>query len=156
MATFWKRGRGKLGPLAPLLGDWHAEATSPQGPVRCTRHFARTLADSYIHLHAIWQVGTRTYEDVTLFGCDRTGTLRFWSFTSDGKQSSGALTDVSDLHLQAIGFEAEMAAGVARQAFWPAEDHGFYWVVEARTKQGWRRMVEHHYVPYTPAGTSDP
>ena len=38
----WKKGRGKLGPLAPLHGKWVAEPTSPMGPVRVhTNNYAR-------------------------------------------------------------------------------------------------------------------
>lgn len=33
----WKKGRGKLGAFAPLLGTWSAEVESPQGLVRCQR-----------------------------------------------------------------------------------------------------------------------
>ena len=32
MAKLWKKGRGKLGPLAPLLGSWIAESDTPMGP----------------------------------------------------------------------------------------------------------------------------
>ena len=75
------------------------------------------------------------------------GDIRFWSFTSDKKQSQGVLADVSDLHPQAIGFEAQMDAGLARMAYWPDEVEGFHWVVESKTKKGWNRLVEHHYLP---------
>jgi hypothetical protein len=37
MGKTWKKGRGKLGFLQPLLGRWTAEAKSEMGPVRCTR-----------------------------------------------------------------------------------------------------------------------
>ena len=33
----WKKCRGKLGVLAPLLGTWRAEADSPRGRFTCTR-----------------------------------------------------------------------------------------------------------------------
>ena len=75
----------------------------------------------------------------------------FWSFTSDGKQSNGKLVDVTDVHPQAIGFEAQMPAGTARMVYWPDEEQGFYWIVESKTKKGWNRFVEHHYSPINKA-----
>ena len=86
-----------------------------------------------------------TYQELAFIGSDRDGTIRFWSFTSDGKQSNGHLADVSDLHPLAVGFEAEMPAGIARMAYWPDDQGGIYWVTEARNKKGWKRFVEHHY-----------
>jgi hypothetical protein len=46
----WRKGRGKLGLLDPLLGDWEAEADSPQGLVRCVRSFSRVLGGKYVRL----------------------------------------------------------------------------------------------------------
>ena len=40
-----------------------------------------------------------------------------------------------------------MPAGRARMAYWPDQVEGFRWVVEARTKKGWSRFTEHHYLP---------
>jgi len=54
------------------------------------------------------------------------------------------VADVTDLHPEAVGFEAHMPAGFARMAYWPAGD-GFIWVVESKNAKGWRRFVEHHY-----------
>src|SRR5262249_19516510 len=71
----------------------------------------------------------------------------FWSFTSDGKRSQGTVADVTDVHAEAIGFEAEMPAGLARMVYWPDDDGGFFWVVESKNKKGWRRFVEHNYKP---------
>ncbi len=45
-----KEGRGKLGPLAPLLGSWEAAADPPMGQVRCTRVFTPVLGGKYIAL----------------------------------------------------------------------------------------------------------
>ena len=143
--TKWKKGRGKLGVFAPLLGHWQAESDSLQGHVRCTRVLEYVLDKTYIQMTTRWEFGKGTYTDITLFGVDPLGNVRFWSFTSDGKQSSGELTDVSDIHVQAIGFVAEMPAGTARQAFWPDDNGGFSWAVEARNKKGRKRFVEHHY-----------
>jgi hypothetical protein len=73
------------------------------------------------------------------------GVVSFWSFTSDGKRSMGRLADVTDIHPEAIGFEADMPGGLGRMAYWPAPDSGFYRVVESKTKKGWNRFVEHLY-----------
>ncbi len=69
----------------------------------------------------------------------------FWSYTSDGKRSEGTLVDVTDLHPEAVGFEAQMPAGLARMAYWPEEAGGFSWVVESKNAKGWKRFVHHHY-----------
>lgn len=142
----WTKGRGKLGIFDPLIGVWRAEAESEMGPVTCTRTFARVLDKAYLQLVADWRVGETTYSEIALIGTSPDGVIRFWSFTSDKKQSTGYLTDVSDVHPQAIGFEAEMPAGLARMAYWPSEGEGFHWVVESRTKKGWNRFTEHHYI----------
>ncbi|MBS1791011.1 MAG: hypothetical protein JST85_25085 [Acidobacteria bacterium] len=146
-AKRWKRGRGKLGVLAPLMGSWKAQANSPMGPISCTRTFTSTLNGAYIQLLARWEMGKGAYEELAMIGVNAAGEVTFWSFTSDGKQSSGKLADVSDLHPEAIGFEAQMPAGLARMAYWPDEVEGFHWVVESKTKKGWNRFTEHHYKP---------
>jgi hypothetical protein len=97
-------------------------------------------------LSARWNFGKGNYDEWALFGIDRQGTVGFWSFTSDGKQSQGVLIDATDLHPEAIGFVAEMPAGTARMVYWP-EDGGMVWVVESKTKKGWNRFTEHHYKP---------
>jgi hypothetical protein len=159
----WKKGRGKLGFLKPLLGRWVAEAETPMGPVRCTRDFEPVLGGSYVRLQARWVFGAgagktqgerlgpavdgdRGYEEFALIGAGEGGKVGFWSFTSDGKRSQGTVADVTDLHPEAVGFEAQMPAGFARMAYWPDGD-GFRWVVESRTAKGWRRFVEHRYRP---------
>jgi hypothetical protein len=142
----WKKGRGKLGVLAPLLGAWKAEAMSPMGKIRCTRRFTSALGGNYVQLVAQWEFGKGMYEETALYGV-RDGTLSFWSFTSDGKRSEGTIANGSDVHGQAIAFEAEMPAGRARMIYWPDEEGGFRWAVEAKSKKGWRRFTEHHYVP---------
>jgi len=45
------------------------------------------------------------------------------------------LTDVSDIHPQAVGFEAHMPSGLARMAYWLDEDEGFHWAVQSKTKK---------------------
>jgi hypothetical protein len=32
--------------------------------------------------------------------------------------------------------------------YWPDEGEGFHWVVESKTKKGWNRFTEHHYLPF--------
>lgn len=156
MKKLWKKGRGKLGFLQPLLGKWAAETDSPMGPLRCTRVFEAVLGGAYIRLDARWLFGEAAksasssggYQELALIGVGADGKVCFWSFTSDGKNSHSNVADVTDLHPEAIGFEAQMPAGLARMAYWPDEDGtGFYWVVESKTKKGWRRFTEHHYRP---------
>jgi hypothetical protein len=142
----WKKGPGKLGVLAPLMGAWKAEAMSPMGNVRCTRTFTRVLGGKYVQLTARWEFGKGVYEEHALYGVSD-GMVTFWSFTSDGKHSEGTIADASDIHEKAIAFEAEMPAGRARLTYWPDEVEGFHWAVEAKTKKGWSRFTDHHYTP---------
>ena len=122
--TSWKRGRGKLGPLDPLLGAWVAAADSPMGPVACQRTFSRVLNGAYVTLDAVWDFQGKKYLEHAVYGVGEDGALTFWSFTSDGKRSVGTLADGSDVHPSAIAFEARMPAGLARMIYWPAEDGG--------------------------------
>ena len=140
----WKKGRGKLGPLAPLIGSWEAKADSPMGKLTCTRVFEPALGGNYIQLSASWDFGKQAYKETALFGI-RDGALSFWSFTSDGKHSQGTLSDGSDVHPEAICFEALMPAGIARMVYWPNEEGGFNWAVESKNKKGWNRFTQHHY-----------
>ncbi|SEP58672.1 hypothetical protein [Flavobacterium urocaniciphilum] len=140
----WKKGRGKLGVLEPLLGNWVANAESPMGKVKCTRTFEKVLNGNYIQLIAKWEFGEKVYEEIALFGIDEKE-LFFKSFTSDGKNSSGKIADATDIHPNAICFIAEMPAGIARMIYWPNENEGFHWAVESKTKKGWNRFTEHHY-----------
>jgi hypothetical protein len=141
----WKKGPGKLGVLSPLLGAWKASAMSPMGKVRCTRTFTPILHGKYVQLVARWEFGAKIYEEIALYGVSN-GKVSFWSFTSDGKRSEGVIADGTDVHPQAIAFEAEMPAGRARMIYWPNESGGCRWAVEAKTKKGWRRFTEHTYV----------
>lgn len=163
MGATWKKGRGKLGFLQPLMGRWIAEADSEYGAIRCERVFWPGLRGAYVQLQARWEFGPpseaaqqeteasdhapRVYEELALIGAGDDGKVRFWSFTSDGKRSEGTVADVTDLHPQAIGFEAQMPAGLARTAYWPDEEQDFVWVVESKTKKGWNRFVTHQYRP---------
>jgi len=141
----WKKGRGKLGVFDPLLGSWRAEADSLMGKVICTRTFTKVLDGAYIQLTADWEYERGSYKEIALIGVGPDGKLNFWSFTSDKKHSQGYLADVKDIHPDAIGFEAEMPAGLARMVYWPDDTEGFHWVVESKTKKGWNRFTEHHY-----------
>ena len=141
----WKKGRGKLGVLDPLLGVWEAEAVTPMGPTRCVRTFAKALNGSYVVLDAVWEFSGKQYLEHAVYGVGDEGVLTFWSFTSDGKRSTGTIADAADVHPEAVGFEARMPAGLARMVYWPAEDGGTHWAVESRTKKGWNRFTEHHY-----------
>lgn len=151
MAKLWKKGRGKLGGFEPLLGRWIAQAESEMGSLRCSRELRSTLGGNYLELRVRWafgeKAGGKAYEETAIIGAGEGGVVSFWSFTSDGKRSEGQIADVSDVHPEAIGFEAEMPAGRARQVYWPAEDGGFFWVVESKNKSGWKRFVQHHYHP---------
>ncbi len=140
----WKKGRGKLGILQPLLGLWIAHSDSPMGKVKCTREFKLILGGSYMELRARWEFGPKTYEEIAIIGMND-GQITFWSFTSDGKKSQGQLADGSDVHKEAICFEAQMPAGLARMIYWPDEEDGFHWAVESQVKKGWNRFTEHHY-----------
>jgi hypothetical protein len=180
MTKLWKKGRGKLGFLDPLIGSWRAKTISENGPVECVRTFKPILKDGYVQLIANWKVGpaparkasakpeagskrdganqaaagadmgskpgtSYTYDELALIGTGGERNVRFWSFTSDGKQTYGVAADASDLHPEAIGFEATVMGRQARQAYYPAENGDVIWVVEAKAKKGWNRFVEHRY-----------
>lgn len=142
----WKKGRGKLGIFDPLIGTWIAESDSPMGKFKCIRIFQPTLAGKYIELNATWHFGSSVYEEHAIYGV-KDGELLFWSFTNDGKNSMGKLADGKDVHPEAICFEAQMPAGLARMIYWPHEEKGFNWAVEAKNQKGWKRFQLHHYLP---------
>jgi hypothetical protein len=164
MGKLWKKGRGKLEIFQPLLGRWSAQAESEMGPLRCTRVFEPVLHRAYVRLEAPWEFGPsgakppeacpddslkggRPYEEIALLGAGDDGRVSFWSFTSDGKRSHGGVADVTDIHPEAVGFEAPMPAGLPRMAYWPDGDGGFFFAVESKTAKGWRRFLKHHYRP---------
>ena len=148
----WKKGRGLLGPLQPLLGHWRTSAASGStaaSAMACTRTFG-PLGKGWVVLDARWQVGPdREYRELALFGPGDEGALGFFSFTSDGKRAVGRLADGTDVHPQAIAFEAQMPAGLARMLYWPREDGGpgFRFAVESRTKKGWNRFLCQQFEP---------
>ncbi len=193
MTRLWKKGRGKLGFLDPLIGTWRAKTVSENGPVDCVRRFEPVLKDGYVRLTAHWKVGpapakaspagkaatakssdrkaeggaaaggnaspkrgsSYTYDEIALIGSGGEKTMRFWSFTSDGKHAYGVAADASDLHPEAIGFEANVMGRQARQAYFPAENGDVIWVVEAKAKKGWNRFVEHRYKRIEAAGAAE-
>ena len=114
-----------------------------------TRSFEAVLGGAWVRLDARWDLGGgKTYEEIALFGKGEDGALAFTSFTSDGKQARGTQADGSDVHPQAVAFEAQMPAGLARFVYWPADEgDGYYFAVESRTKKGWNRFLRHHYLP---------
>ena len=148
----WGKGRGLLGPLKPLLGAWanqaDGEGENAASRMPCTRAF-RPLGKGWIELDARWgPEGERQYREIALFGALADGTLGFHSFTSDGKRSEGRLASGAEVHPDALAFEAEMPAGLARMVYWPAETgEGFHFAVESRTKKGWNRFLRHTYRP---------
>lgn len=145
----WKKGRGKLGVFAPIIGSWKAEADSPMGKITCTRVLESVLGSNYLQLTAKWHIGKSIYQEHAIIGM-QDGKITFWSFTSDGKNSQGTLADSTDIHPEAICFEAQMPAGLARMIYWPAENGGFNWAVESKTKKGWNRFTLHHYKKFVP------
>ena len=149
----WSKGRGLLGPLKPLLGDWttepDGEGSTPASAMRCTRSFS-DFGTSWIELDARWEMGERgTYREIAMFGANADGALGVFSFTNDGKRSEGHLADGSDVHPEAIAFEAQMPAGTARMIYWPADDGGagFHFAVENKVKAGWNRFLRQTYRP---------
>lgn len=144
MKSTWKKGRGKLGPLQPLIGSWIATSDSPMGKLTCKREFKLILGDKYIELTASWEFAKGSYIEKAIYGM-KEDKLSFWSFTSDGKRSEGHIADGKDIHPDAICFEAQMPAGLARMVYWPNEEGGFSWAVESKTKKGWNRFTEHRY-----------
>lgn len=146
----WKAGRGLLGPLKPLMGDWVSAPAEQdaQAPMRCTRSLT-PFGKGWVRLEALWQMGERgDYLETAFYGAGGDGTLAFFSFTNDGKRSEGRLSDGSDVHADAVAFEARMPAGVARVIYWPADSgEGFQFAVESRNKEGWSRFLRHTYRP---------
>lgn len=140
----WKKGRGKLGILEPLIGSWVATADSEMGTVKCTRIFTKVLGGNYIQLTVKWEFKKKTYEEIAILGMD-SDKISFWSFTSDGKKSQGHLSDGTDVHPDAICFEAQMPSGIARMIYWQDPEQGFHWAVESKNKKGWHRFTQHYY-----------
>lgn len=142
----WKKGRGKLGPLEALLGVWVAEADSPMGRLKCMRTFTKMGGEGkWVTLVADWDFSGKHYIEQAIYGVGDDGKLGFWSFTSDGKHSTGHIADGTDIHAHAICFEAQMPAGLARMVYWPGDSGTVNWAVESKTKKGWNRFTLHNY-----------
>jgi len=137
------KGSGKLGALDPLIGSWQTVAESPMGSGRCSRTFSRILAGSCVLLEARWHLPGSVYEEHAVYGIDDSGRISFWSFTSDGKRSQGTLTDATDIHPEAVAFEAQMPAGIARLVYWPDDNGGLNWAAESKAETGWSRFAHH-------------
>ncbi|WP_395613106.1 hypothetical protein [Allosphingosinicella sp.] len=148
----WKKGRGLLGPLQPLLGHWRtsrAEGGSPAANMACSRSFT-PFGKGWMRLEARWQTGPdKAYCETAFLGPGEDGGLGCFSFTNDGKRSVGRLADGSDVHADAIAFEAQMPAGLARMIYWPREDGepGFLFAVESKTKKDWNRFLTQRFGP---------
>jgi hypothetical protein len=145
----WKKGRGALGALKPLIGRWVSEPSGRSdkaSAMTCTREFS-AFGDKAVQLDARWDMGGgRVYREVAFYRAGADSKLGFSSFTNDGKSSVGTLCDARDVHPQAIAFEAKMPAGVARMTYWPTDDgEGFHFAVESKTKNGWKRFFLHTY-----------
>lgn len=145
MSADWKAGRGKMGFMTPLIGQWLAiDPDTPMGKVVCIRTYEMILDDKFIRLQADWDIGEgkKTYSEIAHYGLNADKNPAFWSFTSDGGQSYGELADVSGMQSGAKGFHAEMPSGLARFGFWPTKA-GMIWAAEAKTKTGWKSMIRH-------------
>lgn len=126
----------------PYLGRWTSRPGGP-GPasnMKCRR--AINAFGPHVRLEADW---AGAYQETAMFAADEAGQPAFWSFTSDGNRSQGALTDGSDVHPQAVAFLARMPQGQARMVYWPAAGGGFNFAVEAQTPAGWSRIMHHLY-----------
>jgi hypothetical protein len=143
-SKIWKKGKGKLGLMEPLLGTWIAVGNTEMGKLKCTRTITKVLSGNYLEMTVKWEMEKMNYEELAIIGSNE-GKLEFWSFTSDGKRSQGQFADGTDIHPEAICFEAKMPAGIARMIYWPESGEAFHWAVEAKNKKGWKRFTEHHY-----------
>ena len=82
----WKRGRGKLGLLTPLIGNWTANASTPMGSVTCTRRFELVLGGNYVRLSVRWEFEKGAYEEIGFEAQMPAGLARmaYWPDDSDG------------------------------------------------------------------------
>ncbi|HWE46441.1 MAG TPA: hypothetical protein VG407_10480 [Caulobacteraceae bacterium] len=150
----WRAGQGLLGPLRPLMGAWVHESQGGTGAqaMRCSRMF-RPFGKDWIQLDACWDQGEGgQYRETAFIGAAATDAdkgLRIFSFTNDGKKSEGRLSDGADIHPDAIAFESQMPAGLARAIYWPLEDGapGFWFAVESRSPAGWNRFLIQRFTP---------
>jgi hypothetical protein len=141
--------------MEPLLGAWVSEPGDQSAPVpgRCVRRFQR-FGKSWIQLESVWELGSYgVYREVAFYGPAegeaKPAVLGFFSFTNDGKRSQGRIGDGSEVHPQAVAFEARMPQGLARSIYWPADDGegGFNFAVESRNAKGWKRFLLQRFRP---------
>ena len=75
----WKKSRGTLGPLDPLLGRWVAAAAKmPDGSVGdCSREFS-AFGAGFVRLDAAWNMGPRgVYREVAFLARAMMGRSHF-------------------------------------------------------------------------------
>ena len=155
MATpkkLWKKGRGKLGALDPLLGAWETRADSPQGPIRCVRTFSSILGGSYVRLAARWELPGSVYEEHSVYGAPAGAPLGFWSFTSDGQALRG---DGRGLHRSASrggGLRGADAGGARAPGLLARGGRRDRLRGRVAEPKGWSRFVHHHYTPLAAGG----
>ena len=141
---------GQQDPLSRVkqwIGEWTTETDTPAGKARCTRRFSAVLGGAYVEMTVLWHFGGAgaPYEERAYWGTSASGSLAFWSFTSDGGHSAGEPIDVSDVDPDAVGLVAMMPAGRARNAYWLAKGSELHWVAQAETAKGWEVMMSHQY-----------
>lgn len=82
------------------------------GKLKCTRILEPLLGGNYIQMTVQWNFSKSVYQEHAIIGI-RDSIISFWSFTSDGKNSQGSIADGTDIHPEAICFEAQMPAELA-------------------------------------------
>ena len=151
----WRKGAGALGPMAPLMGNWRTDPPPPDAneasATPCTRTF-QPFGPDWVRLEAVWGEGEDAYREIALFGMDGQETLAFHSFTNDGQRSNANLSDGTDIHPEAVAFEAKMPNGAARVIYWPREDGaaGFRFGVEIKADGVWKRFITQTFGPAAP------
>ena len=141
-------GRGLLGPMKPLMGDWAWSGEHASQSIIARRTY-EPFGKGWVRLTAVWTMPGRDYVETAFYGPADDGTLGFYSFTNDGKRSEGRLADGSDVHAQAVAFVAKFPAGTGRMIAWPRDDGapGFDFAVESQTKRGWNRFLQQRFGP---------
>ena len=141
-------GRGLLGPLKPLMGDW-VWSGEHAGQAITVRRTYEPFGKGWVRLTAVWTMPDRDYVETAFYGATDDGSLGFFSFTNDGKHSQGKLADGSDIHATAVAFVAKFPAGTGRMIAWPRDDGepGFDFAVESQTKKGWNRFLLQRFGP---------
>ena len=152
MAT-WTKGRGLLGPLAPLMGAWVHEpdrlAGSVPAALRCTR-LLEPFGKDWIRLDACWDQGERGQYRETAFTSSRRRDgrgqgpaplllhqrrqkVRGSPVRQERRPSRGGGVRIPDAGRPGAG--DLLAAGGRR----PGES--FRFAVESRTQKGWNRFT---------------